>query len=72
MEQEIKIGSKVKMNDFCKKGLSENDWQEHVDEFGDCIGIVEELYPEYSEAKIRWQPSKLNYIYGLIHLDLIK
>ena len=71
MKNNIKIGSIVKMNPVCKQGFIVNDCQEHVDEFGECIGIIEELYSEYSEAKVRWKPSNLNYIYNIDHLELI-
>lgn len=77
----IKIGDKVKMSDNFKKGLVENGCKDHVDEFGDCIGIVED-YVNYNndsendpnkigpEFNVRWQPSKLRY--GYLPEELIK
>lgn len=77
----IKTGDEVKMSDTLKKGLIENDCKDHVDEFGDCTGIVEDLV-DYNndgennpnkigpEFNVRWQPSKLRY--GYLPEDLIK
>lgn len=77
----IKTGDKVKMSDNLKKGLVESGCKDHVDEFGDCIGIVED-YVNYNndgendpnkigpEFNIRWQPSKLRY--GYLPEELIK
>lgn len=69
------------MSDTLKKVLTGNGCKEHIDEFGDCIGIVEDLVnynndgennpnkigPEFN---VRWQPSKLRY--GYLPEDLIK
>ncbi len=77
----MKTGDKVKMSDTFKKMLTENGSKEHIDEFGDCIGIVEGLVnynndgennpdkigPEFN---VRWQPSKLRY--GYLPENLIK
>ena len=38
----IKSGDLVKMNQKLKDELISNDCKEHVDEFGECIGIVED------------------------------
>lgn len=38
----------------------------HVDEFGDCVGIVEDpMFAEYPdlEVNVRWLPSRLRYAY---------
>lgn len=77
----IKTGDKVKMSEDLKNALIENDCKEHVDEFGNCIGIVEDLVnynndgendPNKigSEFNVRWMPSKLRY--GYSPDDLIK
>lgn len=77
----IKTGDKVKMSEDSKKSLIENGCKDHVDEFGDCIGIVEDLvdfnnYNENDISKIvpefnvRWYPSKLRY--GYLKENLIK
>lgn len=77
----IKTGDKVKMSDAFKKALLENGGKEHIDEFGDCIGVVEDLM-DYNndnekdpnkigpEFNVRWQPSKLRY--GYLPDELIK
>lgn len=79
----IKSGDLVKMNQKLKDELISNDCKEHVDEFGECIGIVEDkvnynrdgendpdkIGPEYN---VRWYPSKLRYGYSLEQLEKIK
>lgn len=41
----------------------------HVEEFGDCVGIVEDLLqPNCPEVNVRWLPSKLRYAYDPINL----
>lgn len=71
----IKSGDKVKMSDSLKELLIKNGCEEHVEEFGDCIGIVED-YVDYNnngendinkigpEFNVRWMPSKLRYGYS--------
>lgn len=65
---EINIGDTVKMSDSLKKSLTDNNCQEHVEEFGDCIGIVESWeYPNEEDINIvnvRWKPSELRYAYS--------
>ena len=76
----IKKGDKVKMSVSLKESLIKNDCKEHVDEFGDCIGIVEgfvnynndgENDPEKigPELNVRWQPSNLRYGYDVENLE---
>ena len=77
----IQTGEKVKMSEIFKEKLIKNGSKEHVDEFGDCIGIVED-YVNYNndgikdinkigpEFNVRWQPSKLRY--GYLPKNLIK
>ena len=55
------------MSQALKEALRRNDSGEHVNEFGDCIGIVQgsvdwgdEVGPE---VDVRWQPSDLRYCY---------
>lgn len=68
-------GDLVKMSDSCKQGLIDNDCKEHVDEFGECIGVVEGLvdWGEHKgpEVDVRWFPSELRYAYNP-KTDLIK
>ena len=54
------------MSDDLKAGLMTNGSHEHVEEFGDCEGIVgDPCYPnvEGPEVDVRWEPSKLRYGY---------
>jgi len=45
----------------------------HVEEFGECIGLVEDLdSPSRPEINVRWQPSGLRYAYNPKDLELIK
>ncbi len=77
----IKTGDKVKMSENFKNTLIKNGCKEHIDEFGECVGIVEG-FVNYNndgendqdkigpELNVRWQPSKLRY--GYLPEDLIK
>ena len=79
----IKTGDKVKMSEDFKNVLIKNGCKEHIDEFGNCIGIVEDLVnynndgennpdkigPEFN---VRWLPSKLRYGYSPDDLVKIK
>lgn len=79
----IKTGDKVKMSEDFKKALIKNGCKEHIDEFGNCIGIVED-YVNYNndgennsdkigpEFNVRWIPSKLRYGYSPDDLVKIK
>jgi hypothetical protein len=75
----IKVGDKVKMSFFCRENMLRNGSHDHVEEFGDCIGIVigptdynncKPDDPNYDPAKVgpevdvRWQPSNLRYAYN--------
>lgn len=61
----MKKGSFVRLSDLGKENLISNGCKEHVDEFGDCIGIVEGNFLEiYPELDVRWQPSQLRYAYA--------
>jgi hypothetical protein len=65
METNMSPGTKVKMSEELKQGLIEMDCKDHVDEFGDCIGIVEDKVWEYDDIiNVRWQPSGLRYMYN--------
>lgn len=76
IKQSIKCGDVVQMSEDFMKGLKSNGSAEHVEEFGDCLGIVEGL-THYGngtfgpELEVRWYPSKLHYAYHPIHLKLI-
>jgi hypothetical protein len=47
---------------------------DHVDEFGDCVGVVEDLVDFGCElgpeVNVRWEPSGLRYGYLLDELEL--
>lgn len=71
----LKRGDFVKMTQSCKDALINNDCEEHVKEFGECIGIVEG-YVDYGNSKgpevdVRWFPMSLRYAYDP-EKDLIK
>ncbi len=79
---EIKKGDTVKMSAEIKQMLIDNDCKAHVDEFGECVGVVEdpvdfnndgENDPDKigPEVNVRWKPSNLRYGY-LPERDLIK
>lgn len=63
----MKQGTRVRMSDAYKKAITANDCIAHVEEFGECVGIVEGLvdYNTYKgpEVNVRWLPSKLRYGY---------
>jgi hypothetical protein len=79
----IKFGDKVGMRQSFKDSLIKNGSEEHIKEFGDCVGIVED-YVNYNnngendqnkigpELNVRWLPSKLRYGYLPEDLILIK
>lgn len=72
------IGKTVRMTEAYKKALCEANQgvsREHIEEFGDCIGVVEG-YIDYGtctgpEVDVRWQPSKLRYGYAVEDLEVI-
>lgn len=57
----------VRMTGKCKEKLVANGCAGHVEEFGNCVGVV--LGPvDYGdtvgpEVDVRWQPSRLRYAY---------
>lgn len=69
------------MSEELKDSLIKRGYKDHVGEFGDCVGIVEDLVnynnngendpnkigPEFN---VRWQPSKLRY--GYLPEELVK
>lgn len=72
----MKPGTKVRMSEALKKVLRGNQSSEHVEEFGECIGVVEGLV-DYGngnygpEVDVRWSPSKLRYAYDTKWLELV-
>lgn len=77
----LRYGTIVKMTEDTKAAFIKNDCKEHVDEFGDCLGVVEDLVdynndgendpdkigPEYN---IRWYPNGLRYGYTSDKLEV--
>lgn len=60
----MKTGDSVKMSDTLKLNLIDMDCKDHVDEFGDCIGVVEDkVWIDDNAINVRWQPSGLKYMY---------
>lgn len=73
-ERPIKPGDKVKMSEKFKQVMHDNGCADHVEEFGNCIGVVENpMFPgiDAPEFDVRWQPSGLRYGYNPL-TDLIK
>lgn len=70
------IGKKVRMKKSLKKQMRANGCSEHIDEFGDCVGIVEGLvdYGSFQgpEVDVRWLPSKLRYGYNPDDLEVVE
>ena len=72
----MKAGTRVKMTEELRTRLLLNDCDDHVDEFGDCIGIVEGP-TDYGTSKgpeldVRWQPSNLRYAYDPKYLKVVE
>ena len=63
----LQQGDQVKLTTYFKDMLNANDCADHIKEFGECIGTVEELV-DYGtrlgpEVNVRWQPIGLSYAY---------
>ena len=62
----MKTGDKVKMSDNLKQNLIESGCKDHVDEFGECVGIIEDrVWEDENDFNVRWQPSGLRYMYDI-------
>ena len=74
----FKKGDKVKMSESLKAGLIGNSCKEHLDEFGECIGIVGgKMFPkltwqEDDAIDVYWQPSNLHYLYSDDDLEYVE
>lgn len=72
----IEKGTWVRMTQDLKDGMRANGSHEHVDEFGDCIGmVIGPMFPDCEDAPevdVRWQPSNLRYGYHPDHLEIVK
>jgi len=67
---------KVKMSEDFKKSLINSGCEDHVKEFGECVGIVEDkMFPDCDdcdEVNVRWLPSKLRYGYSPKELIIVE
>jgi len=74
----IRKGDIVKMSEATKASMMNNSCHEHVIEFGDCEGVVEDrMFPNLTakqapEVNVRWFPSMLRYGYDPSELVLVK
>jgi len=74
----MKTGTRVKLSEETKKAYRESGSVEHIDEFGECEGIViGETFPDLNcpEVDVRWIPSGLRYGYNeseLINIRSLK
>lgn len=73
---EIKPGDQVRINADYKKELRANGLLDHLKEFGNCIGEVENYYSngEFEQDKmchVRWKPSDLRQLYDLKYLERV-
>lgn len=60
-------GALVKMSEELKRIMRGNGSGAHIDEFGDCVGIVQGHVVvngiKWPEVDVRWLPSNLKYAY---------
>ena len=72
----MKPGDKVRLTEAVKYHLITTGSHEHVEEFGNCIGVVIELtdwgYQKGPEWDVRWHPSGLRYAYAAEDLELVQ
>lgn len=71
----ITKGTKVRMSQSIKRTLIKNGCKKHVDEFGECIGVVEGQVnfgtQKGPEVDVRWAPSHLRYAYHPRELEVL-
>jgi hypothetical protein len=70
----VKPGTIVRMRRSIKLALRRNGCDQHVREFGGCVGIVEgPAYPSGAgpEVDVRWLPSRLRYGYDPDELKVV-
>ena len=72
----LRSGTKVKMNNRLKERLELSGNVDHLNEFGNCIGIVVGLTDFGNcvgpEVDVRWQPSNLRYAYHPRNLEVVE
>ena len=65
----MKTGDKVKMSESLKRTLINMGCEDHVKEFGDCEGTIEDkVYEDDTLVNVRWLPLKLRYAYYIDEL----
>ena len=73
--KELPKRTKVRMSPKLKDGMMKNGSHEHVEEFGECIGIVKGLIDygtqQGPEVEVYWQPSNLHYAYHPKYLEIV-
>lgn len=70
----VKVGDVVRLTEKHKNVLIANGCWAHVEEFGNCIGVViGEMFPGLNcpEVDVRWKPSNLKYGYDVDNLEVI-
>ena len=81
-ELRLQPGMKVRLIEAAKVAYRANDSGEHIDEFGECVGIVDgpmdytgpscQIQSLGPEVDVRWQPSNLRYSYAPNHLEIVE
>lgn len=68
-------GTLVKMSEEFKAQMINSESKEHIEEFGECIGVVlGKVYPDLEDADeidVRWYPSNLKYAYYPNNLTIV-
>lgn len=72
----LEPGTRVRMSEALKEIMRKNGSEEHIEEFGECEGIVQGLLDygtqQGPEVDVRWQPSNLRYGYDPDLLEIVK
>lgn len=71
----MNTGDRVRMSEALKARFRANGGEDHVAEFGECVGVVEGSL-DYGtqkgpEVDVRWEPSRLRYGYHPDDLELV-
>jgi hypothetical protein len=65
-------GKLVRMKESFKEAMRRNGSSEHIDEFGDCVGVIlGPMEPGWPEVDVRWKPSNLKYGYDIENLEFV-
>jgi hypothetical protein len=71
----MKVGTRVRMKESLKKLLIENESRDHVEEFGDEIGVVipkEAAIEQWPEVEVLWGDTGLHYLYHPDQLEEVE